>query len=194
MIYISDNQISTAHSIIGVSKGRPKDDFYPTPPYATIALLEREKFGGNFLEPCCGDGSMSEVIQKYYPNQEIYSYDLYDRGYGLPGYDFLTTDFSNMKIDNIITNPPFNLAQEFVEKSLEIANKKVALLMKIQFLEGAKRYHLFKSTPLEKVYVFSKRLTFSRNGVKLKNSGMICYSWFVWNKDYKGEPIIDWII
>lgn len=67
------------------------------------------------------------------------------------------------------------------------------MLLKIQFLEGIKRYELFKTTPLKKVYVFSQRLKIYKKGVQQKNSTMMCFAWFVWEYGYEGEPIIDWI-
>ncbi len=191
---LMSNQIDVAHSIQGVSKGRPDGDFYPTPPYATRELLKREVFRGSIYEPACGDGAISEVLKDTYPNQKIYSTDLFDRGYGdKSGIDFITYDYKDFKVDNIITNPPYSLAQDFVVKSLQITNQKVAMLLKIQFLEGKKRYEMFQNTPLKTVYVFSKRLNMTRNGDKMKNSTMLCFAWFVWEKEYANKPYINWI-
>ncbi|MDT8337190.1 MAG: hypothetical protein RQ856_05105 [Candidatus Izemoplasmatales bacterium] len=58
----------------------------------------------------------------------------------------------------------YKLAQEFIEKSLQITNKKVAMFLKIQFLEGKNRYNFFKETPLKVVHVFSARQDPWRNG------------------------------
>lgn len=181
-------KISQAHSIQGVSKDREENDFYPTPPNAVHELLKREKFEGLTWECACGDGAISKVLEEY--GLEVYSSDLIDRGYGDVGIDFLNT---YKKVDNIITNPPYKYATEFVQHALTQANKKVAMLLKIQFLEGVKRYELFKTTPLKKVYVFSQRLKIYKNGIQQKNSTMMCFAWFVWEHGYKGEPIIDWI-
>ena len=95
------------------SKGdREKDDFYPTPKNATQALLDRQKFDGNIYECACGNGAMSKVMIDNGYN--VYSSDLIDRGYGETGIDFLK---STKQVDNIVTNPPFNLATEFTLKS-----------------------------------------------------------------------------
>lgn len=189
---MSDNTISLAHSIVGVSKGRPKDDFYPTPKEATIALLKRETFKGVIHEPACGDGAISKVLQRELHNKVI-STDLYDRGFGVPGIDFLVNNFKDGKVDNIITNPPYSLGQAFVEKALRVTHEKIAMLMKIQFLEGARRYALLKNSPLKSVYVFSKRLTLTRNGEPRTGTGMICFAWYIWDMSYAGKPYIDWI-
>ena len=109
---------SSALAYIGHNeKGdREKDDFYPTPPEATQSLLNRQKFKGNIWECACGNGAMSKVmIEQGY---DVYSSDLIDRGYGEVGIDFLQ---SNKKVDNIVTNPPFNLATEFTLKAFELA-------------------------------------------------------------------------
>jgi hypothetical protein len=79
-----------------------------------------------------------------------------------------------------------------VEHSLECANN-VALLCKIQFLEGVKRYKFFKEHPPKMVYVFSSRLKIYKNGIETKNSTMLCFAWFIWEKGYSGKTTVDWI-
>ena len=99
--------------------------------------MDREKFNGRIYECACGDGAMSKVlIQNGYI---VDSTDLVDRGYGKPNIDFLTQDYSMMDIDNIITNPPFNLSTEFTIRALNLAKGKVAMLNKLSFLEGINR-------------------------------------------------------
>lgn len=176
-------------------KNREIQDFYPTPPYATLKLLEKEKFFGSIYEPACGDGAISKILKDKYPNQKIFSTDLINRGYGEKiDVDFLTYDYKKFKPDNIITNPPYKLAQEFIEKSLELAGYKVAMLLKLNFLEGQKRYELFKSTPLRSVYIFSKRLSFDKGEEKGKGNGLLAYAWYVWEQEYVGSPVIDWLL
>lgn len=180
-------------------RGRVDNDFYATDPKSTRALLDEVKFQGSFLEPCCGQGHISEVIKEYYPNSEIVSQDLVDRGYGKTGIDFLTYEF-NRKFDNVITNPPFKFAQEFIEKSLDILNDngKVAMFLKVQFLEGIGRKEFFEKSPLKYVYVFRARQSPMRNGSPVDENGKkwsstMCFAWFVFEKGYEGEPIIRWL-
>ena len=164
------------------SKNRVVNDFYPTPPEVTQALLDREKFEGNIYECSCGDGAMSKVLIKN--GYDVFSSDLIDRGYGQAQLDFLK---SNKKFDNIITNPPFNLSTEFTVKALELANNKVALLNKLSFLEGIKRRNqVFNEKKLEKVLVFTRRIKFGGNG-------LMAFAWFIFNKKYEGLPQINWI-
>lgn len=151
-------------------------------------MLDRVKFEGNIWEPACGDGAMSKVLIA--AGYEVISTDLYDRGYGISGEDFL---FSTRTADNIVTNPPFTLGEEFIWKALSSTTGKVVMLTKLQFLEGAKRKKMFESTPLKTVYVFSKRVTMTRNGEKMKNSGMIAFQWLEFEHGYTGKPTIEWL-
>ena len=114
-----------------------------------------------------------------------------------PNVDFLTYNF-NRKFDNVITNPPFKLAKEFIERALELSNDKVLMFAKIQLLEGQDRRKMWEDTPFKKVYVFSKRVNPMRNGSEVDEKGKpwastMAFAWFVWRKGYKGLPQIKWI-
>lgn len=183
-----------AQSIVGTNKGlnngieRPGLDFYPTPRRGTTALLELETFVGDVWECACGDGRMSEVLEERY---RVISTDIEPRGYGSK-LDFLNS--IDLLAPNIITNPPFVVAQEFAEHALKLGCDKLALICKLAFLEGVSRSTWLETTPLRKVYVFKRRLKFNRNGDEnIKGGGMIAFAWFVWEKGYQGSPIIKWI-
>ena len=167
-------------------------DFYQTPTWAVEKLLEKEKFQGSILEPCSGAGAISKVLENHSYN--VISSDIRkdDNVYGSKGIDiFCIKD----KYNNVITNPPYFCAKDVIIKSLEIANCKVAMLLKLSFLESTSRYDFFKNTPLKKVYVFCKRVQMYPEGIeKPKNSGTIAYAWYVWEKGYTGKPQIDWLI
>jgi len=168
---------------------REKNDFYATPEHATQSLLDMVNFDGDIWEPACGDGAISKVLTKN--NFDVHSSDLVDRGYGESSLDFLESD---IVADNIITNPPYKLAKQFAEHGLNQTNGKVALLLKLNFLESSGRYEMFKNTPLKHVLVFSKRLTFYEpNSDKKGKSGVLAYAWYVWEHGYEGKPQIDWI-
>lgn len=179
-------------SIVGSSRNngnRQKEDFYPTPSYAVEELLKREKFNGNIWECACGDGAISEVLKKIGFN--VISTDLINRGYGNQA-DFLR---SNLIVDNIITNPPYKTALDFVLKAKQQSKNKIAMFLKTVWLESESRYNMFQDTkfPLKVMYQFSKRVTLYKDGIKMKNSGMIAYAWYVWDKSYIGKPTIEWI-
>ena len=157
-------------------------DFYSTPAWATYALIENERFEGDIWECACGDGSMTEVLSR--TGVRVVSSDLYDRGFGEPGYDFLT---SNRRAANIITNPPYHSAEGFVAQCLNLAEAKLALLLRLAFLEGASRTRTnFHKYPPARVWVFSERITFYPKGAKLAGSGTTAYAWFVWDKTRSG--------
>lgn len=147
-----------------------------------------------FSNPQWG-GSIASVLVDH--EHKVQSMDIVDRGYiGTEVRDFLaiTQDDLNFSPD-IITNPPYALAKEFVEHALDISmdSVKVAMFLKIQFLESKKRYELFKKYPPKKIYVFVNRVNCGKNGIFGKESSAVCYAWFVWEKGYKGLPQVDWI-
>lgn len=95
---------------------------------------------------------------------------------------------------DIITNPPYKYATEFVLKALELSNRKVAMFLKIQFLETKKRWELlFKEHPPKKVCVFVKRINCFRNDDRSNRQSAVCYAWFIWDKCYDGETVVEWI-
>lgn len=193
----------TATQIAGSNspRGRPKHDFFATDPRAVEMLMDAYTFNkGSFLEPCVGMGHISEVIKKRYPNSNIVNLDIVDRGYpDTVEQDFLLYNSEQM-FDNIVTNPPYGLAKEFVEKGLSLLapNGKMAMFLKIQFLESQKRIELFKKYPPKYIYVFSNRMPTWRNGEPVDEDGKkwsttICHAWFVWEKDSASEPIVRWL-
>lgn len=185
--------VKQARSIVGTSPGRPKHDFYPTPTRAIEALLSVETFPDPILEPACGDGAISKVLVEHF--YEVTSSDLIYRGFGNKGsIDFLGEYYKTWN-GSIITNPPFRFAQQFAEKSLALGCKKLALLCKLQFLEGIKRTEFLMGSPLKKTWVFRKRLKLCRNGNEqsIKGGGMMAFAWFIWEYDYVGNPTIGWL-
>jgi len=163
-------------------------DFYPTPAWATYALIDNEKFEGDIWECACGDGAMSEVLEE--TGNKIKSSDLYDRDYGKSGVDFLTTD---QTAQNIVTNPPYHSAEGFVATALKASQKKFAVLLRLAFLESAKRNRtIFSISPPARVWVFSERITFYPKGAKKAGSGTTAYAWFVWDKDISGPTELAW--
>lgn len=180
-----------ANSIIGDRPaGRPAGDFYPTPEIATRALLRNTTMSSHKIwEPACGDGAISKVLIA--EGYKVRSSDLYDRGYGEVGVDFLFK--WEPWEDVIVTNPPFNLAQEFAQHALMIGASQVFLLLKLSFLEGISRSYFLQQSPLVKVHVFRKRLKMTRNGEPMSNGGMIAFAWFEWRRGWNARPEISWI-
>ena len=176
------------------ARGRAENDFYATHPDSTKALLEVEGIIYPVLEPACGEGHIAKFL-----GNDCHSTDLVFRGYGMGGVDFLTYDYEGVEFETIITNPPFNLFQEFVEKALSMAKSKVIMFGKLQALEGQKRATFLQKTPLRTVYVFKKRQQPMRNGKSndeitgKKMSSTMAFAWYVWEIGYTGKPTIEWI-
>ena len=174
-------------------QNRRKDDFYPTPLRGITALLDVERFEGPIWEPACGDGAISRVLAER--GHEVVSSDLIDRGHGETGIDFLLE--WRPRAPNIITNPPFKLAVPFARRAIELTSGKVAMLLKIAFLEGIERSRLFRETPLARCWVFSQRLSFQPGGStearSLEGGGMMAFGWFVWDHQHSGPPTLGWI-
>jgi hypothetical protein len=163
-------------------------DFFPAPAWATHALIDNERFEGDIWERACGDGAMSRVLET--TCRSVFSSDLYDRGYGEIGLDFLKP---KRRADNIVTNPPYNAAEGFVVSGVKHANRKFALLLRLAFLEGANRANtIFSKCPPARVWVFSERITFYPSGAVRKGTGTTAYAWFVWDKDAPSGTELRW--
>ena len=176
-------------------KERENNDFYATDPIAIDILCSVEKFDGIIYEPACGQGHLSERLKHY--GYEVKSSDLINRGYGKGGIDFLKI---NKPLNcNIITNPPYKIASEFIEKALELIpdGKKVCMFLKVQFLEGKARKKMFEKYPPKTVYVSSSRILCAKNadfeGMKKGGGSAVAYCWYVWEKGYKGNTILKWV-
>jgi hypothetical protein len=192
----------TGTSLVGdsVNRERVEEDYYATPKEATESLLNSFDLSEceSFYEPACGEGHISKVLEKFYPDADIHSTDLIDRGFGVGNIDFLKLDSFTRKFDCIITNPPFKLSQEFIEKGLKLSNKYVIMFAKIQLLEGVARRKLFDKFPPKYIYVFTERVNPLRNGSPVDENGKkwastMCFAWFVWEINFSGEPIIRWL-
>ena len=184
--------VDYARALVGdKSDGRPKDDFYPTPPELVDDLVRKESFIGRIWEPACGDGAISTRLIEH--GYDVISTDLYDRGFGTSGIDFLATSEPLAPI--IITNPPFKLATEFIRHAMMVLKiDKMALLLKLTALEGAERSRVLEQSNLRTVYVYRRRVLLTRNGEKQRGSGMIAFAWFVFDNTLPGkQPCIDWI-
>jgi hypothetical protein len=181
-------------------KEREQYDYYATEPKALELLLEKEHFFPYVWECACGEGHLSEVLKNN--GYKVKSSDLVDRGYeGTEIIDFLKISKEEVKNDfsrDIITNPPYKYAKEFVEHALEISmdGTKIAMFLKVQFLEGKARRELFDKHPPKRIYVASSRLLCAKNGEfeKMRQGGgsAVAYAWFIWEKGFKGEPVVRW--
>lgn len=176
---------------------RQSEDFYATEPRAVKLLLKLEDFSELYVWECaCGQGHLSEAMIEC--GIKVNSSDLILRGYNKSYvYDFLSEDNRDWK-GHIITNPPYKFAKEFVYKALSIIPDgcKVAMFLKVQFLEGKARKELFTKYPPKTVYVSSSRLLCAKNAdfaaMRKGGGSAVAYAWFVWEKGFSGETILKW--
>lgn len=193
---LSGGQLAGGNSVTE----KAKNDYYATDPQTVKSFLNKSI--SEFLdvksvwENACGEGYLSEVLKEYF-DCNIINTDLVDRGYCDTTVDFLNSGF-NPKADLIITNPPFSLVNDFVKVGLQKTNRYLVYLCKIQLLETVKRKKILEESPLKYVYVHSKRQATWKNGEPLDPNGKkwattMCLAWFVWDKQYKGEPKIKFL-
>ena len=178
-------------------KEREVDDYYATEPKAAKLLINIVKLNKNIWECACGAGHLSKVFEKAGFN--VRSSDKIYRGYEKTEIlDFLSDENNKMWDGDIITNPPYKYAQEFIEKALTLVpeGNKVIMFLKLQFLEGKKRKELFLKYPPRVIYVSSSRLLCAKNGefekMKANGGSAVAYGWFIWVKGFKGNTIIKW--
>ena len=179
-------------------KEREENDFYATDPISIDKLLTVEKPSHYILECAAGEGHLAQkLIEEGF---EVCSSDIIERGYRLNAiYNFLELNYLDPSYD-IITNPPYKYAKEFVLKALDIVaeNRKIYMFLKLTFLEGKSRYKdLFSKYPPKVIYVFSERVICAKNGkfdeIKATGGSAVAYAWFVWQKGWKGKTTIEWI-
>ena len=173
---------------------REDNDFYATDPRALELLLDIEQFSQRVWEPACGAGHLSEVLK--HNGHTVFSTDLIDRGYGAAGVDFLAIKEMESGFDgDIITNPPYKYAKEFVEQALKFVQDghKVAMFLKLTFAEGKSRKRLFETQPPKTVYISSSRLICAKNGDFCSvSSSAVAYAWWIWQKGYTGDTTLKW--
>ena len=159
-------------------------DNYPTPPWATRALLRCGYMlgRGEVWEPAAGQGHMARILAEDFPHVHV------SDKYQYPGLkdseieDFLETPTNQTQVDWIITNPPFVHANAFASKAIAIARTGVALLCRLSFLEGKARHdELFQHYPPTHVFVFSERLGMTKDRLDPKATAATAYAWFMWN-------------
>ena len=177
---------------------RQIDDYYATESRAIDKLFYAlgSDLSASVWECACGEGHLSQRMNDLLPHLSIRNSDLINRGFECEIIDFLKYDNPNSFSGEIITNPPYKYAQEFVEKAIETitTGHLVCMFLKLTFLEGQKRKKMFEKYPPKIVYVSSERLKCALNG-DFANTGSsaAAYAWFVWEKGYAGETIVKWI-
>jgi hypothetical protein len=189
---------NTSHAVMAQrTEAADSPDDFPTPPWATRALIEHvlgDKEGlakMTCLEPACGAGHMAKVLKEYFG--EVKAADAYPYGYG-PIRDYLTYPYENNDFDWVITNPPFRRAEEFVLRSFRVARRGIAILARTVFLESSGRYNgIFREKPPTKLAQFVERVPMVKGRLDGKATTATGYAWFVWQKENPCEPRLTWV-
>jgi hypothetical protein len=183
-------RVNSTHSL--ADRG---DDFYPSPIEAVKSLIaiEHERLPSVIWEPACGDGAIVKPLED--AGHYVIATDLVDYGGGYEGdVDYLSAG-PHPLVEGIVTNPPYKLATEFVQKAVAEVPYS-AWLLRLNFLESIKRLTFFRQTPPARVWVSSRRLPMMhRHGWDgPKSTSNMTYAWFVFEKDARETKIgwFDW--
>ncbi|NHN93907.1 hypothetical protein GVI59_18640 [Acetobacter sicerae] len=171
---------------------RNDDDWYQEPEWVTDALLAVERpFVGRVMDPCCGAGN---IVRRLWHNDLFASgTDIVERAVWVEEISF-DRALKRGKPTSVISNPPYDQAQDFIETALKFTQDRVCVLLRLAFLEGMRRYEWFQSAPLARVWVFSRRVSMPPGGKEIPaKSGSIAYAWFVFEKGHRGPPQIGWL-
>jgi hypothetical protein len=175
---------------------RLPNEFYPTPPEATRALLSVEQFDGPIWEPACGDGRIAKVLSDH--GHAVVSTDLHAYGYGVAGVDFLKENDCRAK--HIVTNPPYGygLADRFIRRALMLTQwtgGKVAMLLNMSSLCHRQRTDWWREIPPARLYAIDDIVCWpeDRYGPPPRYFTKHRYVWAVWTHDHKGPPAFWWL-
>lgn len=198
------------YSMVDQGQRRKADD-YPTHYGLTRLFLLREDFSdcGSIWEPCAGKGEMAKVLLELATLPDLIVTDKYNPGAryldGVFAVKYAPRDFleepkmgEQSNIDAIVTNPPYSLFLPIIQKAKAVARKKIAMLLPLSYLQGQQRYDELwqdKEFPLARIYVFNR---FPDMTAPLREDGkfptsMLSMAWYVWEKEYRGCPTIQWI-
>ncbi len=167
---------------------RDDNDWYVEPEWAVEVLKARVPFLGHIHDPCCGMGTIPRVMGGT-------GADLVDRGYGYPQRDFLK-DFA--AYDNVVTNPPYGIAQQIIEHALKTTKMRVAALVQVKFLASQRRHGLFSGPFTERVILFSRRPSMPagemrrEHGESIRCGVSIDFCWVLWLRGHSGPVHLDW--
>ena len=178
-------------------KNRQAEDYYATDPIAAELLLQIENLDKKtpILECSAGENHLANVFKEH--GYIVRTSDLVKRLDTTEQVDFLSDEITEWN-GNIITNPPYKLAVNFIEKAMDIIHdgNKCIMFLKLQFMEGKARKKLFEKYPPKTIWVSSSRIMCAKNGnfEEMKEGGgsAIAYAWYVFEKGYKGNTIIKW--
>jgi hypothetical protein len=189
-------------SAVMQQRSEPHDslDDFPTPPWATRALCEwlvrRGESLGEFTcrEPAANRGHMVAPLREFF--RQVEASDVHDYGVGLPVQDYLFGPLPE-PVHFTITNPPFRLAEQFIERMAATSEFGFAVIVRAAFLEGVGRFdRLFSKNPPSHVLQFTERVVMHKGRLAPEGSTATAYAWLVWldgGATDEGETIFGWL-
>lgn len=180
---------------------REENDWYQEPSWCSERLFEVESFRGGILDPAAGGGNIVKAAIAMGWRAE--GSDLVVRNPSLVTQrDWLEP--CSERFENIVSNPPFKLCDDrkartypFVQRCLERAERKVALLLPANWIQGDARSRWLEQSPLRRVLFISPRPSMPPGHVidagHKPGTGTTDYAWFIWQIDYDGRPEIGWL-
>jgi hypothetical protein len=176
---------------------RDEHDWYIEPAWCSKRLFGVETFEGSIYDPACGRGTILRSAIDALPGRIVFGTDIVHRDVMcMEEVDFLgDRDFPTA--DNIVSNPPYRRSREFVNRALEAARFKVAMLMPALWVLGDERSRWLEKTPLSKVYFLTPRPSMPPGEAILAGAvpmgGTTDFAWFVWEHGYDEVPIVRWL-
>lgn len=178
-------------SAVMQQRSEPHDslDDFPTPPWATRALCEWLRNNASqpldmftVREPAANRGHMVVPLSEYFASVD--AADVHDYGVGYPVRDYLF-GFLPAAVGWTITNPPFRLAEQFIERALATSTQGVAVIVRAAFLESVGRFErLFSARPPSHVLQFTERVVMHKGRLAPDGSTATAYAWLVWMGDH----------
>lgn len=175
---------------------RIPNEFYPTPPEATRALLSVEGFDGSIWEPACGEGAIASVLAE--AGHKVVATDLVDYGFGIPSVDFLKE--TRPRANHIVTNPPYGsgLADAFIERSLSFARETggtVAMLLNLSSLAHRTRTKWWRDHPPARLYAIDDIVCWpeDRYGPPPRYFTKHRYVWAIWTSEPVAATRFGWL-
>ena len=179
---------------------RQAEDWYVEPEWCAELLLAAVEFTGPIYDPAMGGGNILNVCDRH--KYMCFGSDVIDRGSSkFRGVrDFCNLDWPNIDkmVANIVTNPPYKLAQQFIERAFAIADEKVAVLVQLGFLASQKRKReLFDVRPPTRTLILSRRPSMPPGSQydpeKEARGGTVDYCWLVWDLTTDERFPVEWL-
>lgn len=172
---------------------REANDWYIEPDWVSARLFEEESFEGCITDPAAGSGRI--IRSAHAAGYRTLAFDITDRG--IAYYAIINYLENNTRNENVVSNPPFGIAEQFVAHALRYTERKVAMLLPANWVQGDKRSRWLEGTPLRRVWFITPRPSMPPGHVVAAGgkpgNGTTDYAWFVWQRGYDGAREIRWL-